>query len=232
MSAVGNPDNHETRFNPDNYEAFYEHHHFDPIPEALATDAHEVLPRFGWAFDKIEEFSSRTVLDLGCLDGSFVLTIARHLGCTVTGIDLTKDGIALAKQRAEKFGVEAEFHQGFAEDWLERFTAEGRKFDVVTFFEVIEHVEDVPRLLRLIDGVLAPGGDVLVSTPAFEDPQFGKDDEANKCHIRLYTTADDDREEYNRYGNLRKATSLTKEIGIERIKEMGVYSHLINAHYK
>lgn len=229
---VGDPNNHDTKFEMENYEEFYAHHNFEPIPEQLCTTVNEVIPRFGWAFDKVDDLEAKTVLDLGCLDGSFLLSIGKQLGCVVTGVDLTEDGISIAKERAAKFGVQADFHQGFVEDWLETFVKEGRKFDVVTFFEIIEHVEDVQKCLTLIDKVLAPGGSVLVSTPDFESPLFGADDEVNKCHIRLYTTADEDYERPNKFGTVRKATSITKEIGKDRIQEMNVVNELINVHYK
>jgi 2-polyprenyl-3-methyl-5-hydroxy-6-metoxy-1,4-benzoquinol methylase len=229
---IGKKEFNDRTFSLDSYEEFYEHHHFQPIPESVATSVHEVIPRFGWAFDKVEELKPKSLLDLGCLDGSFANTIARHFGISVVGVDLTRDGVEIAQRRAKDNKLPAEFYQGFVEDWLERFVSEGRKFDCVTFFEIIEHVEDVQRVLKLIDQVLAPGGFVLVSTPDFESPLYGKNDEDNKCHIRLYTTADEDYEAENIYGNVRKATSITKEIGKERIKEIGVYSELINVLYQ
>lgn len=229
---VGDPDKNDNNFTPENYEDFYEHHHFEPLGEDIAFSADEAIPRFGWGYSVIEELGAKSVLDLGCLDGSFLLTLATNLGCKVTGVDLTKDGIDIAKKRAEAKGLEAEFYQGSVEDWLEKFIADGRKFDVVTFFEIIEHVEDPKAVLKQIDQVLAPGGSVLVSTPDYESPIYGADDEQNKCHIRLYTTADEDYERENSYGNVRKATSITKEIGKKRIVSIGVYNELINVHYK
>ena len=115
---------------------------------------------------------------------------------------------------------------------LRQLSKEGKKFDLITCFEVIEHVKDVSVLLKLIDEVLAPDGNVLVSTPDFESPLYGKDDEKNKCHIRLFTIADDDYEGTNKYGNVRIATSMSKSVGKERVKELGVYSHLINCRYQ
>lgn len=224
--------NTEKNFSLKNYEEFYEHHYFEPIPEKFATDIHEVIPRFGWAYDKLEAINPKTLLDLGCLDGSFALTIAKHFGTTVTGVDLTVDGIDLAKERATAQGLTATFHQGKIEIWLESFVNTGQKFDVVTLFEIIEHIEKVPKVLRLIDKVLAPGGHVLVSTPSFEAPTFGMNDEQNKCHIRLYTTKDEDYEAINKYGHTRKATSITSEIGKGRIKEVAVHNELINVLYQ
>ncbi len=222
----------EAEFDKYDYEEFYEDHHFEPIPEDFAFQVHEHIPRFGWAYDVAVELQPKTYLDVGCLDGSLALTIAKATGAHVTGIDLTKDGIELATERAKKSGTEASFIQGSAEEILEQMAKEGKKFDLITFFEIIEHVKDVPRLIKAIDGVLAPGGTILCSTPDFEAPTYGKDDEQNKCHIRLYTTADEDYWAVNKYGTNRMATSITKEIGKDRIKEMGVYSELINVRYQ
>lgn len=224
--------NTEKNFDIENYEEFYEHHHFQPMADDEAFRVNEIIPRFGWAFDEIEELQPKNLLDLGCLDGSFALSIVDQLGVEVTGVDLTKDGIEIAKERAAERKLNAHFQQGTIEDALQHFADGGYKFDVITCFEVIEHVKDVQVMLKLIDKVLAPGGTVLVSTPAFESPVFGKDDEQNKCHIRLYTMEDEDREEENKYGHVRKATSITKEIGKDRIKDIGVFNHLINVRYQ
>jgi len=222
----------EKDFDKYEYEEFYEHHHFEPISEKIFTKVNEFIPRFGWAFDQVEELAPKSVLDLGCLDGSFLLTCATQLGVSVVGVDLTKDGIEIARERARKLGLPALFYQGTIESWLEHFAKAGEKFDVVTFFECIEHVEDVQTVLKGIDKVLAPGGSVLVSTPSFESPIYGADDEQNKCHIRLYTTEREDYEKKNKFGNVRKATSIYKEIGADRIKEIGVHNELINLRYQ
>lgn len=234
----------EKEFDVQNYEKFYEHHLFQPMSEQDAFNVHEIVPRFGWALDIIDErttpvfgASARAlrVLDLGCLDGSFLLTLQNNIDYRIRadGVDLTQDGIDIARARAKSRGWQDSIHfnQGTIEGWLQHYIDNDITFDVVTLFEVIEHVKDPTHVLKLIDQVLAPGGTVLVSTPAFEAPTFGMDDEQNKCHIRLYTTEDEDYEAVNRYGNTRKATSITKEIGKDRIKEIGVYSELINVRY-
>lgn len=229
---IGNPDLNDNNFNLENYENFYEHHHFEPIPEEYATTINEVIPRFGWALDQVEELEAKNLLDLGCLDGSFALSVAAQLGLTVTGIDLTQDGIALAKERATKFKLPATFYQGEVEKHLVRLAKEGKQYDVVTWFELIEHVKDVPLVIKLIDAVLAPGGSVLTSTPAFESPYFGMDDEANTCHIRLYTMKEEDYYAVNKFGTKRLATSIVKEIGKDRIKDMALHNELINVRYQ
>lgn len=222
---------HETKFDLENYDEFYENHQFVPIPEKYAYTINEVIPRFGWGYDQVKKLNPKRLLDLGCLDGSFTLTVANNIpGCEVVGVDLTKDGIEIARTRALAKMLPAEYIQGKIETVLQ--TLPDYSFDVVTFFEVIEHVEDVQKVLRLIDRVLKPGGSVLVSTPDFESPLYGKDDEKNKCHIRLYTTEKEDYTATNKYGNVRKATSIWKEIGEDRIKSIGVHNELINVLYQ
>jgi len=227
-----NKDKEFDKFGLERYEEFYENHSFVETDEEDAVNVHEIVPRFGWAFDVVEELKPRNLLDLGTLDGSFPLTIATHFDIPCVGVDLTKDGIGIAKERAKKLDLPCEFYQGTVEGQLVRLAGEGAKFDMITAFELLEHVKDPDKLIELMDAVLAPGGSVLVSTPAFESPLYGKDDEQNKCHIRLYTTADEDYEEENKYGHVRKATSIIKQVGADRIKDVGIFSHLINLRYQ
>lgn len=222
--------NKDTEFDFDNYEEFYEHHRFVPIPEKDAFNANEIVPRFGWGLDQIASLGAQSLLDLGCLDGSFALTVASQLGISVVGVDLTEDGINLANDRAGD--LDAEFYQGTIEEYLQAFIDAGKQFEVVSWFEIIEHVKDVQLVIDLIDQVLVPGGSVLVSTPAFESPIYGANDEQNKCHIRLYTLEPDDYEAANKFGNVRKATSIYKEIGPKRIREAVLHNELINLRYQ
>lgn len=222
---------HEKDFKLEEYEEHYEDHYFQPLPDDVAVNANRVFPRVAWALDVAEEVQPKKVLDLGCLEGFTVLTIANHVKSVEVGVgvDLSKDGIELANKRLDLVGANLTFLQDSIENFLE--TTE-EKFDFITLFEVIEHVKDPVKLLKLIDRVKTDDATILISTPDFEAPTYGKDDEQNKCHIRLYTLEDEDYEAVNKYGNTRKATSLSKQIGKERIIEMGTYSELINCMYK
>lgn len=219
---------HEKDFKVEEYDDFYADHYFQPLQKPF--DAHRFLPRVAWALDVAEEFKPKKILDLGCLDGFASLTIAKHCPSVefVKGVDLSKDGIEIATKNAKELDVATDYEQGTIEDYLEKTKT---KFDLIMLFEVIEHVKSPRALLKLIDRVKAPNAQILISTPDFEAPTFGKDDEQNKCHIRLYTTADEDYEAINKYGTLRKATSMPKQIGKDRIKDIGVYSELINCRY-
>ena len=221
---------HEKDFSLENYDNFYEHHYFKPLPDNLALNANRVLPRVDWAVDVAEVHQPSSVLDLGCLDGFSGLTVANHTPSVqrLVGVDLSKDGIDIAKTRKDLVKARTDFYQQSIESFLERTD---EKFDMIILFEVIEHVKDPKELIKLIDRVKTKPGVVLVSTPDFEAPTYGKDDEQNKCHIRLFTTSLKDYEAVNKYGNTRKATSLPKLIHKKRIISIGVYSELINCIY-
>lgn len=222
---------HEKDFKVEEYDEFYADHYFLPLKDEDAFNAHRFIPRIAWALDVAKEYKPKKVLDLGCLDGFALLTIAKHCPSVEfgKGVDLSEAGIKIAQQRADELESPAlDFEQGTIEDYLEKTKT---KFDMIMLFEVIEHVKSPRALLKLIDRVKAPNAQILISTPDFESPLFGKDDEQNKCHIRLYTTADEDYESTNKYGTLRKATSMPKQVGKDRIKDIGVYSELINCRY-
>jgi 2-polyprenyl-3-methyl-5-hydroxy-6-metoxy-1,4-benzoquinol methylase len=221
----------EVDFKVEEYNEFYKDHFFAPLGEEQIVEAHRIFSRVAWALDIAREIKPKKVLDLGCLEGYSVLTIAKQVPSVELGIgvDLSVDGVEIGNYHASKQDLPCTFLQGAIEEFMEE---SDEKFDLIMAFEVMEHVKDPELVIKLIDKVLAPGGTVLWSTPDFEAPTYGKDDEQNKCHIRLYTTADEDYEGINKYGNTRKATSMSKQIGKERIISMEVYSELIHCRYQ
>lgn len=223
---------HEDKFPEMDYEDFYTDHYFEPVNDDDAVNAHRIFPRVGWALDVAKETKPKRVLDLGCLEGYALLTLAKHVPSIKKGwgVDLSHDGILLARKRARHVaGKDLRFRIGLVEDFMEETD---EQFDLIMAFEVMEHVKDPELVFDLIDKVAAPGATVLISTPAFESPTFGKDDEQNKCHVRLYTLQDEDYEEINKYGNTRRATSLEKQLGKERkILSKEIYSELIHLRY-
>lgn len=228
---------HEKDFSLDNYEKFYNHHYFKPLPDDMALNAHRNIPRVGWAVDIAEMYQPKNVLDLGCLEGFSALTVANHVKSVrrIVGVDLSQEGIDLANSRKSLIKADAEFIQGTIEDYL---GTTDEKFDMIMLFEVIEHVKDPEGLIRLIDRAKTDDGAVLISTPAFESPTFGKNDVQNKCHIRLYTTKNKDYKAMTDVPDpdtgkpyMRTASSMPKLIGKQRIMSIGVYSELINCMY-
>lgn len=96
-----------------------------------------------------------TVLDIGCSTGLF-LDEARKAGFVVQGAEISPESSAFAR---DHFGLPV-----FTGDWRDAGYADG-SFDIVTLFDVIEHLADPQAELDAICRLLKPGGLLLQSTP-------------------------------------------------------------------
>jgi 2-polyprenyl-3-methyl-5-hydroxy-6-metoxy-1,4-benzoquinol methylase len=120
------------------------------------TEAHHwILPVVSCWLDDIEP---RRVLDLGCGNGSLAASVSR-VGREVVGLDRSESGIAIARRSYP----EVQFIQASTDQALPQ---ELRKFfDVVISIEVIEHLTCPRELFSRAREALAPGGQIIVSTP-------------------------------------------------------------------
>lgn len=96
--------------------------------------------------------TSGRLLDFGCAAGYFLET-ARAGGWEIAGVELARD---MAARAAQMLGISIPEH-------LEAL--EGKPFDVITLWEVIEHVPDPVALLAALRARLRPGGLLMLSTP-------------------------------------------------------------------
>lgn len=96
------------------------------------------------------------LLEIGCAYGHF-LSAARDGGFAVHGLEFSP----AAAEQARSRGLHVE--QGRLEDLPER-----EAFDVVCFWDVLEHVPDPPGFLEAVRGVTRPGGVVAFSCPYFD----------------------------------------------------------------
>jgi len=94
-----------------------------------------------------------SMLDVGCSSGS-VLKVGDALGMKVCGVEPAPHASATAR----KFGFKV--FTGF----LHEAKFQENSFDLVTLFEVIEHVHEPLALAREIHRILKPGGVWLIGT--------------------------------------------------------------------
>jgi len=100
----------------------------------------------------------RTVLDVGCGNGAFLAFLAAALpGAAATGIEL--DDARAAEARAAHPG--ATVIAGDALREVERLTGQ---FDLITLWDVFEHVPAPGLLLKALARRLAPGGRLFIQT--------------------------------------------------------------------
>jgi 2-polyprenyl-3-methyl-5-hydroxy-6-metoxy-1,4-benzoquinol methylase len=99
--------------------------------------------------------SGGSILDIGCSSGFFLIE-ARDRGWQTQGLEMSVDTAQVARDR---FGLDV------VTGTLEETTFPAARFDVVTLWDVIEHLPDPLRTLSLVHGVLKDGGIVMFVTP-------------------------------------------------------------------
>jgi SAM-dependent methyltransferase len=97
-------------------------------------------------------------LDVGCAAG-FALTALQELGYDVQGVEISRAMVEVARRR---LGAERVHHGTL--DGLAASEALRGPFDLITMFDVVEHVEDPVALLAIARRLLAPGGIVVLET--------------------------------------------------------------------
>lgn len=123
-----------------------------------------------------------TLLDIGSGQGE-LLTLCRTMGIDAEGVDLAREEVESCIQRGLKVALI---------DDLGRYLAEvDRKWDVVSMIDVIEHFSKSEAfvLLRLVRGVLKPGGRVILQTPNMQNPFASLNLYHDLTHEWAYTEA-------------------------------------------
>lgn len=149
-------------YDPGLYKRFYnENISEQPIPEDAVMNDQNFPDRLRWVKNLFKRYTPKTVLDLGCSEGSYSLNIANE-GYDVTGVNLFKSSIAVGNERAAKFGL-AERARFIQSDIMEFET--DMRFDAVMLFEVIEHVPDPKAMVEKMMSLTTPEGVCYISTP-------------------------------------------------------------------
>jgi len=100
------------------------------------------------------------VLDVGCGGGLLAEALARR-GAQVTAIDRAPGMIDVARLHAAESGLAIDYRVQDAETIL---ADPAQRFDVVCCMEMLEHIADPASMIATLGGLLAPGGQLFVST--------------------------------------------------------------------
>lgn len=99
----------------------------------------------------LREYSGKTLLDVGCANGQF-LEYTGKFGIKALGVDISEEMVG----EARKNGLNCEV--------ADLFDIKGA-YDLVTFWDVIEHVMDPVAVLEKTRTLLKPGGEIVIQTP-------------------------------------------------------------------
>lgn len=110
----------------------------------------------------------RRLFDLGCGNGAFARRLAA-IGCDVTGVDPSTQGIQHAREQAALAGHGSPTGPGSPKlsvgNAYEPLYAQFGTFPCVVSLEVVEHVYSPRMFAKCIAELLEPGGLAVVSTP-------------------------------------------------------------------
>jgi SAM-dependent methyltransferase len=113
---------------------------------------------FAEELELLGDVRGRTLLHLQCNAGQDTLSLA-HLGASVTGVDISDEAIAFARQLAADSGIPGTFHRADVYDWLAEAGTRGERFDLVfSSYGAIIWLSDIAAWARGVASVLAPGG--------------------------------------------------------------------------
>jgi spore maturation protein CgeB len=156
------------RFTP---EAFHQTVDYDRVYQSAEYESDQVQavqeldgrqlgqhPTYRAFFEQVRHSPGARLLDVGCGVGRFGLA-AHARGWDVTGVDVSELAIATGRALAP-FPMRV----GNIGDLAD----EGEQFEVITAFEVLEHLSSPVAFLREAQRLLKPGGQAFVTVPNWE----------------------------------------------------------------
>lgn len=158
------------------YEKLYEadglfEHHRKEVSRIRADLANGRRVKVGWErkrfFKRCRALPGIRLLDIGCGTGLF-LVAASQAGRSVQGVEVSRQAAELGRAVHD-----LPVHIGM----IEELRLADESFDVVTAWEVLEHVFEPSKFLRVVFQMLKPGGIFAGSVPNYGRPRyrFGED---------------------------------------------------------
>jgi 2-polyprenyl-6-hydroxyphenyl methylase / 3-demethylubiquinone-9 3-methyltransferase len=97
--------------------------------------------------------NGKTALEVGC-GGGILTEEIRKMGFITTGIDPSEESLRTADGHAKAGGLDIQYDKGTGE----QLPYADHSFDCVFCCDVLEHVQDLPKVISEIARVLKPGG--------------------------------------------------------------------------
>ena len=148
-------------------------------PSGRATDDW----RYVTCFRLLPDRPGRELLDIGCGDGAF-LAMARSRGFAVHGIDIDPRAVRLAREARRIDSVEVGSWEAL------KAMPDSQKYDVISLFDVLEHLPSPSDTTRAVFERLRPGGSVCITVPRLDrrPSLFDSEVDAPPHHLTLWTS--------------------------------------------
>jgi 2-polyprenyl-3-methyl-5-hydroxy-6-metoxy-1,4-benzoquinol methylase len=133
----------------------------------------------------------KTALDVGCGSGNFGHTLKELYNCEVWGIEPNKEAAIEAGKKIDK-SINSIFTDNMPE-------LTGKKFDIIFFNDVLEHLADPENALIACKKLLTKNGHIVASIPnvrwypvilsllRYKDFKYELSGVMDKTHLRFFT---------------------------------------------
>jgi 2-polyprenyl-3-methyl-5-hydroxy-6-metoxy-1,4-benzoquinol methylase len=111
------------------------------------------------AFAQFERWKDKKVLEVGCGIGTDTISFARA-GAKVTAIDYSEKSLAIARRRAEIYGLDIDFYKANAEEISKVVPVE--EYDLVYSFGVIHHTPRPRQAVSEIRKYMGPNSELKI----------------------------------------------------------------------
>lgn len=129
-------------------------------PDGESRPLHDLNPaRLAYITERVS-LKDSNVVDVGCGGGILSESLAGQ-GANVTGIDIAKKALSVARLHLHESGHKVDYQQSTAESWAVKHPSSA---DVVTCMEMLEHVPDPASVVSACARMLNGGGHLFMST--------------------------------------------------------------------
>ena len=129
-------------------------------PNSEFKPLHDINPLRLDYIERLAPLAGRRVIDVGCGGGLLAEGMAQR-GATVTGIDMGKTPLSVARLHRHESGLEIDYRQTTAEQVAHE---EPGAYDMVTCLEMLEHVPDPAAVILACAQLIKDDGYIFLST--------------------------------------------------------------------
>jgi len=114
--------------------------------------------RFVIIKELLKESKAKNILDIGCHSGMLTNLIHDWTNASVTGIDISEKSVQYAKVKYPRVNF-------IAKDVQSGLPFSDKTFELITCFDILEHLPKLDQVLAEIRRVLKNRGEIIISVP-------------------------------------------------------------------